>query len=263
MKILLILFLLTSSIFAREVSTRYDVHVTMFGHVGYADFMLSENGDEYEAKLVAKTIDIAATLLKNRIETFTSRGKIINGIYTPYIFIKTKETTKKTRVQTYFFDYDNKEVRLEQDNTKIVNKTRFDTESFQFVTREVEEKSRKEEVLETFIGNDTLSAYLNSKHGCSFKEKNHALFAIGAHNDKNNVSYQCLEGKTKETALLNFSNGVQDVYNLHVDPLDKDDTVVDVLVAYDSDGFLKEGLLDEIFWIGKIVALRVRHEISN
>lgn len=263
MKILLILFLLTSSIFAREVSTRYDVHVTMFGHVGYADFTLSENGDEYEAKLVAKTIDIAAVLLKNRVETFTSRGKIINGIYIPYIFIKTKETTKKTRVQTYFFDYDNKEVRLVQDNTKIVNKTRFDTDNFQFVTREVEEKSRKEEVLETFIGNDTLSAYLNSKNGCSFREKDHTIIAIGAHNDKNNVSYQCLEGKTKEAALLNFSDGIQNIYNLHVEPLDKDDTVVDALVAYDSDGFFKEGLLDEIFWIGKIVAVRVKHEISN
>ncbi|MFA5234640.1 MAG: hypothetical protein WC390_09590 [Sulfurimonas sp.] len=63
--------------------------------------------------------------------------------------------------------------------------------------------------------------------------------------------------------LLNFSNGVQDVYNLHVEPLDKDDTVVDALIGYDSDGFLKEGLLDEIFWIGKIVAVRVNHQISN
>lgn len=263
MKFLLILFFLTSSIFAREVSTRYDVHVTMFGHVGYADFTLSENGNEYEAKLVAKTIDIAATLLKNRIETFTSRGKIINGIYTPSVFIKTKDTTKRKRIQTYSFDQNNKEVKLVEEKTKTVNKTRFDTESFQFVTREVEQKSRKEEILERFIGNDTLSAYLNSKHGCSFGEKNHAIFAIGAHNDKNNVSYQCLEGKTKETALLNFSNGVQDVYNLHVEPLDKDDTVVDALVAYDSDGFLKEGLLDEIFWVGKIVAVRVSHQISN
>lgn len=263
MKNLLILFFLISSVFAREVSTRYDVHVTMFGHVGYADFTLRENGDEYEAKLVAKTIDIAALLLKDRVETFTSRGKIVNGIYIPDIFIKTKYTTKKTRVQTYFFDHDNREVRLVQDNTKIVNKTRFDTDSFQFVTREVEEKSQKEEILETFIGDDTLSSYLNSRYGCSFREKNHAIFAIGAHNDKNSVSYQCLEGQKKETALLNFSSGVQDIYNLHVEPFDKDDTTVDALIAYDGDGFFREGLIDEIFWIGKIVAVRVSHEISN
>lgn len=263
MKFLLILFFLTSSIFAREVSTRYDVHVTMFGHVGYADFTLSEKGDEYEAKLVAKTIDIAATLLKNRIETFTSRGKIIDGVYTPSVFIKTKDTTKRKRVQTYSFDQKNKEVKLVEEKTKIVNKTRFNTESFQFVTREVEEKSRKEEVLETFIGDDTLSAYLNSKYGCSFGEKNHTLLAIGAHNDKNNVSYQCLVGQKKETARLNFSGGIQNVYNLHVEPLDKDDTIVDVLVGYDSDGFLKEGLMDEVFWVGKIVAVRVGHKISN
>ncbi|MBW6487744.1 DUF3108 domain-containing protein [Sulfurimonas sp.] len=263
MKILLILLLLTSSIFAREVSMRYDVHVTMFGHVGYADFTLSENGDEYEANLLAKTIDIAAALLKKRVETFTSRGKIINGIYIPYIFIKTKNTTRENRVQTYYFDHESKEVRLVEEKTKIVNKTGFDTKSFQIVTREVEEKSKKEETLETFIGNDTLSAYLNSKYGCSDEEKNHTLLAIGANNDKNNISYRCLSGQNKEAALSNFSGGVQDIYNLHVEPLDKNDKIVDVLIAYDSDGFLKEGLLDEIFWIGKMMAIRVSHEISN
>ncbi|MFA5455509.1 MAG: DUF3108 domain-containing protein [Sulfurimonas sp.] len=263
MKILSILFLLISSIFAQDVSTRYDVHVTMFGLVGYADVTLSENGHEYEIKLVAKTIDVAALLLSNRVETFTSKGKIKNGKYIPDIFIKTKKTTKKTRVQTYYFDQKNKEVKLVEEKTKIVNKTRFDTKSFQFVTREVEQKSRKEEVLETFIGDDTLSVYLNSKHGCSFGEKNHSVFAIGANNDKNNVSYQCLEGQKKEPAMLKFSDGIENIYNLHVEPLDKDDKIVDVLVGYDSDGFLKEGLMDEVFWIGKISAKRVYHEISK
>src|SRR3989338_11276770 len=98
MKILFMLFLLISSIFARDISTRYDVHVTMFGHVGYADVTLKESGDNYEIKLVAKTIDVAAVLLSNRVETFTSRGKIKNGKYIPDIFITTKETTIKKRL---------------------------------------------------------------------------------------------------------------------------------------------------------------------
>ncbi len=263
MKLLLILFLLTGSVFAREVSSRYDVHVTMFGHVGYADFTLVENGSEYEAKLVAKTIDIAATLLKGRVETFTSRGKIINGTYIPQIFIKTKDTTKRNRVQTYHFNHDKKEVALIEEKTKMVYKTRFDTKSFQFVTREIEEKSKKEELLEEYIGDDTLSGYLNSKHGCSTKEKNHIVMAIGAHNEKNDVSYSCLEGQKKEEAALKLSGGIKNIYNLHVEPHDKDDKVTDTLLGYDGDGFLKEGLMDEIFWVGKIVAIRVRHNISN
>ncbi len=263
MKILFILFLLTSSIFAQDVSTRYDVHVTMFGHVGYADVTLSENGREYEMKLVAKTIDVAAVLLSNRVETFTSKGKIKDGKYLPDIFIKTKETTKKTRVQTYYFDHNKKEITLIEEKSKMVNRMKFDSETFTLKLKEVEEKSRNEEILDTYTDSDALSSYLNSKHGCSSKQKNHIIVAIGAHNDKNDVSYSCLEGSKRQAAMLNFSAGIENIYNLHVEPLDKDDKIVDVLVAYDSDGFLKEGLMDEVFWIGKMSAKRVYHEISK
>jgi hypothetical protein len=263
MKILFMLFLLISSIFARDISTRYDVHVTMFGHVGYADVTLKESGDNYEIKLVAKTIDVAAVLLSNRVETFTSRGKIKNGKYIPDIFIKTKETTKKTRVQTYYFDHNKKEITLIEEKSKMVNRMKFDSETYSLKLKEVQEKSKNEEVLDTYVDNDALSSYLNSKYGCSTKQKNHILVAIGAHNDKNNVSYSCVEGSKKQVAILNFSDGIENIYNLHVEPLDKDDEIVDVLVGYDSDGFLKEALMGEVFWIGKMSAKRVYHEISK
>lgn len=263
MKILFILFLLTSSIFAQDVSTRYDVHVTMFGHVGYADVTLSENGREYEIKLVAKTIDVAAVLLSNRVETFTSKGKIKDGKYLPDIFIKTKETTKKTRVQTYYFDHNKKEIKLIEEKSKMVNRMKYDSETFTLKLKEVEERSKKEELLDTYADSDALSSYLNSKYGCSSKQKNHILVAIGAHNDKNDVSYSCVDGSKKQAAMLKFSDGIENIYNLHVEPLDKDDKIVDVLVGYDSDGFLKEGLMDEVFWIGKMSAKRVYHKISH
>lgn len=263
MKILSILFLLMSSIFAQDVSTRYDVHVTMFGHVGYADVTLSENGREYEIKLVAKTIDVAAVLLNNRVETFTSKGKIKDGKYLPDIFIKTKETTKKTRVQTYYFDHNKKEIKLIEEKSKMVNRMKYDSETFTLKLKEVQEKSRNEEILDTYADSDALSSYLNSKYGCSSKQKNHIIVAIGAHNDKNDVSYSCVDGSKKQAAILKFSDGIENIYNLHVEPLDKDDKIVDVLVAYDSDGFLKEGLMDEVFWIGKMNAKRVYHKISH
>lgn len=264
MKFIILFFLFYYTLFALEVSTRYNVYATMFGHVGYCDVELHEDKEQYEIKAIAKTIDTAAVLLRNRVETFVSRGKIKNGKYIPDIFIKTKETTKKIRVQTYSFNHNKKEVTLVEEKINIVNKMSFDSKSFKFVLKEVEEKSAKEEILDNYIADDTLSVYLNSKYGCSFTQKKHTIIAIGAHNDKNNIHYECLEGAKRNTAVKNLSdNDLKNIYNLHVEPLDKDDKIVDVVVAYDNDGFLKEGLMDKIFWVGSMRAIRVNHKISK
>lgn len=263
MKTVLLFFLLTSSFFARESITRYDVFATLFGKVGYCDVLIKEDGSTYEVKVTAQTIDVAALLLKERVETFESRGSIKNGKYIPNIFIKTKKTTKRTRVQTYTFNHEKKEVLLVEEKVKIVNKTRFDSQDFKFVTREVEEKSRKEELLDPFLADDTLSIYLNSKYGCDEAEKKHAIFAIGAHNDKNKIYYECLTDKTKAAVQQKFGSDAHIIYNLHVEPFDKDDKVVDTLFVYDKDGLLQEGLMDEIFWVGSMRAVRVSHKIVN
>ncbi|MCW8894678.1 MAG: DUF3108 domain-containing protein [Sulfurimonas sp.] len=262
MKIFVIIFLLTSSFFAQSYSTRYDVNVGMFGRVGYADFTLKVNGDNYEAKLSAIMVGVAATLTGNWVETFTSNGNIVDGKYIPQKFIKTKNTTRKSRIQTYYFDHDKKEVKLVEEKTKIVSKSRFDTTDFQICYEDVNETSHKEEVLETYIADDSLSAYLNTKLNANAKNKIYNLVAIGAHNDENNVTLSFLDGSEKESALLNFSSDIETVYNIHVEPFDKEDKIVDVLVAFDKDGYMKEALLGEVFWIGKITADRVDQNIA-
>lgn len=263
MKIVLLFFLFASSFFARESMTRYNVHATLFGHVGYCDVFIKENERTYEIKAIAQTIGVASLLLKGRVEIFESRGIIKDGRYIPNIFIKTKKTTKRTRVQTYTFNHEKKEVLLVEEKIKIVKKTRFDSQDFKFVTREVEEKSKKEELLDPYLADDTLSIYLNSRYGCDSAQKRHPIFALGAHNDKNNIYYECLTDKRKTAAQQKFGSDAHIIYNLHVEPLDKDDKVVDTLFVYDKDGLLQEGLMDKIFWVGSMRAIRVSHKILN
>ncbi|MDK9692905.1 MAG: DUF3108 domain-containing protein, partial [Sulfurimonas sp.] len=263
MKIVFFLFLFVSSFFAYENITRYDVYATLFGHVGYCDVHIKEDGKNYEINVVAQTIDAAALLLQGRVESFQSKGIIKDGRYIPKVFIKTKKTTKRTRVQTYTFNHEKKEVLLVEEKIKLVNKTRFDSQNFRLVTREVEEKSRKDELLDPFVADDTLSIYLGSRYGCNGAEKKHLIFAVGAHNDKNNIHYECLTDKKKTLAQQKLQSSADTLYNLHVEPLDKDEKVVDALLAYDKDGLLQEGLMDEIFWVGSMRAVRVSHKILN
>lgn len=263
MRYILILFLLISSLFSKDISTRYDVHVSLLGNVGYADVTLRESGDTYEIKLIANTVGVAAALLKERVETFTSRGRVVDGRYVPDIFIASKITTKRSRVQTYYFDHEKKEIKLIEEKTKLVNKTRFDPKHFKLISEEVSENSVDETILDVYKDADVLSSYLNTKTTCSSAEKSYKLVAVGAHDEKNNITVSCLRGLEREGAIVNFSEDIQDIYNLNVEPFDKDDEIVDVLVAFDHDGLLKEALLGEIFWVGKITAKRVYHKISS
>ncbi len=263
MRYILILFLLISSLFSKDISTRYDVHVSLLGNVGYADVTLRESGDTYEIKLVANTIGVAAALLKDRVETFTSRGRVVDGRYVPDIFTASKVTTKRSRVQTYYFDHEKKEIKLIEEKTKLMNKTRFDPKTFKVRSEEINENSVEETILDVYKDADVLSSYLNTKTTCNSEQKFYKLIAVGAHDEKNNITVSCLKGLEREEAILNFSDGIQDIYNLNVEPFDKDDEIVDVLVAFDNDGLLKEALLGEIFWVGKITAKRVYHKISS
>ena len=263
MKKILLILLLTSSLFAQNFSTRYDVNVGMFGRVGYADLIVEEDGENYEVALSTIMVGVAATLTGNRVETFVSKGKIIGGKYIPDSFVKTKITTRKTRLQTYIFDHNKKEIRLIQKKTKIVTDSVFDAEVFEMIYTDTKEISVEESVLDTYMDSDALSIYLNAHTSCDAEDRAIELIAVGAHNDKNDVTLSCLEGSAKEVAQLNFSEGIENIYNLHVEPLDEDDEIVDVLVAYDYNGFMKEALLGEVFWIGKITAKRVHHKLTR
>lgn len=263
MKIVAALFLLTSFLCAQDFSTRYDVHVSMFGRVGYADIELKEDGKKYEIKLVANTVDVAAFLLNNRVETFVSKGVIIDGKYIPETFVKTKTKTRSNKVQTYYFNHEEKELKLVEEKTNLVSQTNFNPMTFEITTKDVQESTKEETTLDNYLSDDVLSSYLNTKSSCIDGHKSYNLFAIGAHSDENRVTLSCLENTKKESVLSLFSDGIDNIYNLHVEPIDPDKTTVDVLVAYDNDGLLKEAILGEVFWIGKITAERVYHKISR
>lgn len=257
MRIFLIILLFANYVFAKDISIRYDVNVGMFGRVGYADLRLKEDGENYEAKLSAIMVGVAAVLTGNWVETFTSSGKIIDGRYIPNKFVKTQTRTTRNRIQTYYFNHDKKEIKLIQDKTKVVSHAKFSPIDFKIYYEDVNETSHKELILDNYLQDDSLSAYFNAKLNCNAKKKIYNLLAISARNDKNNVTLSYLVGQEKESALLNFSNDIKDIYNIHVEPFDKDDETVDVLVAFDKNGDMKEALLGEIFWIGKITANRV------
>ncbi len=263
MRLLMLTLMLTGSLFAMNFSTRYDVEVGMFGKVGYADVSLTEQGDRYEMKVIATTTGTAATLTGKRVETYISNGKIASGKYLPETFVRIKKTTSKERVQTYHFDHNKQEVTLSQNEEKWVTQTKFDTVSFKLVKEDVKESSSSNSTLPNYNENDVLSAYLNTKQNCNADQKEYNLLAVGAHNDKKDITVSFLEGLHRTEVASSFSKDTGNIYNLHVEPIDKEDATVDVLIAFDNDGHMKEALLGNVFWIGEIKATRVYHQVAR
>ena len=258
MKQLFILLIFISSLLSANFSAHYDVHVSLFGKVGYININLQENANTYRMTLLAKTTGAAAALTSDRVETYISEGKIVNHIYTPDSFVKIKKTNHKTRVQTYNFRHAIKTINLVEEKERLVTSSDFDPISFKIVERQKKEKEIKESIFKPYRADDLLSSYLNTKSHFSRKNK-YILEAVGAHNDEKDVSLYLLDDKQKAKVISHFSSDAGRVCNLHVQPVDKNEKVLDVLIAFDDDNNLKEAYLGDIFWIGQIVAKRVEH----
>lgn len=256
MRPLVIFFLILCSLYAQTVNTRYSVDMSVLGSVGYADVDFMKNGDEYEIRLVATATGVAATLLSQRVETFISKGRIIKGKYTPDVFIKIKETTKKRKEERYYFDHDRKEILLKEESKKFYTK---------LLSSKIRTKvSTNEKKLDIYRRDDVLSIYLNTTTNCLNAQGSFKLTAIGSHDDENDITVSRLDKNAKEAASKYFSCDECAIYNLNVTPTkDKDDDIVDVLVAFDNEGLLNEAYLGEVFWVGRAVAKRVYHKISS
>lgn len=263
MRLLTFTLVLAVSLAAKDFSTRYDVNVGMFGKVGYADVTLNEDAKHYEMKLIAKTTGTAATLTGDRIETYISKGQRKEGRYIPDSFTKIKKTNREERIQIYTFDHRDKKITLSEEKTKLVSGTKFDTVAFKLVKVDTQEHSTETSTLDSYNENDLLSSYLNTRQSCNAQQKEYSLLAVGAHNDKKDITLSFLDGLQREAAESSFSDNTGNIYKLHVQPVDKEDKSIDVLIAFDNDGHMKEAFLGDIFWVGEIKAERVYHRLSS
>jgi hypothetical protein len=263
MKLLITTIGLVSSLLAVDFTTQYDVEVGMFGKVGVADIALHEDKSSYEITLSAKLIGTAASLTGNRVETYISKGKIIEGQYIPDTFKKITTSDELNEELVYNFNHATQTVNLDTKTVETIKGTSFDAMSFKIIETKEVKKSSSTEVLENYVSSDILSSYLNTRKSCNALHTNYDLVAIGARNDRNNITVSFLDSLQKADVKKSFSADIGNIYNLNVKPLDKDNTTVNILMAFDNDGLMKEAVLGDAFWIGEIRAKRVYHDVAS
>lgn len=168
MKKILIILILNLSLFGYTSikELKYESGISIYGQVGFVDLRFEENFDNNTYKMHAKTTSIGAVkyLSSNRVDKFTSEGKIKNGVYIPLKFTRHTTKTDYEKSRIYTFDYENNRVEKKEITSKMVTKTTFDPASITFTDCKEKVVEENTEIIE-FQQNDFLSLYLNLKHG--------------------------------------------------------------------------------------------------
>lgn len=166
-KIFLLLTLtlnLLSSIITEEVT--YESGISIYGKVGYVNLKFQKNTKEgtYHIQATTTSHGVVKYLSNNRVDIFTSEGKIRDGIYIPLKFTKSTSKTDYNKTTVYAFDYENNTVFKTKTISKYKIISTFNAIKFAFDDERklfIEENSEYIDL----ASNDYLSLYLNLIHG--------------------------------------------------------------------------------------------------
>lgn len=108
MKVSLFLVVIAGWLYGSVIQAKYEVSYGAIATLGYAKTSLEKKGDTYYIRIEANTIGLAKALSNNRKEIFESRGKIIDNLLVPSVYIQTKSTNSYTKIKRFRFDHPNK-----------------------------------------------------------------------------------------------------------------------------------------------------------
>ncbi len=165
---ILILLALSLSLhgYASVTKVKYEGGISLYGKVAEADIVLEKNPEKgtYKMKILAASIGLVKKLTSNRVDTFVSEGRIVDGVYMPSKFTKTVTKDNYLKKITYTFDYKKDRILKETYLEELKDESYYDIVVSEIVEEERLVKSTKKKFLE-MKHNDFISLYLNLSAG--------------------------------------------------------------------------------------------------
>lgn len=217
-KKIIILLLLSVSAFASISTTKvkYEGAISLFGKVAEAYIVLEEDSKKqtYKMKIKASSIGIVKTLTSNREDIFISEGKIKDGVYVPYKFIKIVKKTDYLKKTIYSFDYKSSKVLKEKYIEELVDNNSYDIINLKIIYKQELVKSKSSKYIE-LRDNDYLSMFLNLSVN---KLKNGNITYIDQNDDDNvllinNNQFEVSKDNGNELYRINFSKDKSIFFN--------------------------------------------------
>ncbi len=146
MTILLLVLLPTALYSYRMLHVGYDISYAIFGSIGKADARLriDPESQRYKITIEASATGVAKLMSNRRIESYSSEGRVADGLLVPEMFrTETRKGKHFREAHTYRFDYRNR-VILHESSVTSDGRTQ-----------------RKQEKLSYFAGDDILTLFFN------------------------------------------------------------------------------------------------------
>lgn len=254
MRLIIIYFSLFTSLFALDMTAKYNVEYGIFGNVGTTETRtFVDSNNRYKVDLHVQTVGLANFMSGGREEWFLSIGSVNEkGIFMPEVF----EKVVKQRVsningldskwvdekvtQRYTFAHDSKVVMLEetkQHDGNIVHK-----------------ESKKAEYYAPY---DILSLFLNFPKllpSLDLKEPV-VLYAIGANEKDGRVDVMPLSNASAIRKQFSWPDGhmLKVILNQEIFASERGELIINL----GDDGLCKQGVLEDVIFFGDIRGTRV------
>lgn len=231
---------------AQTITLKYDLDVSMFGTVGYADIVYSEDTDRYRMEAGARAIDSVAALTKNYTETYVSEGRIVNGRYVPETFTKIKRTDDEFNRERYEFDHANRQVRKIRHLERKERSTKFNVMTMKLERKVSTKVEDHNDLLDRYAGDDPLSTFLNAR--AVLKD------------EKSDIRIDAIAIKQKDTAII--SKLLQNTLRVTVKDFGGGDDVL-VNVELDEDYMVKSATAEDVLLFGDFRINRLYRHVGS
>ena len=240
-KVLLLLVVMLNVTYAKTTNVDYLVEFGIFGEIGVANAVLTQNDTTYEIDINLEATGVAKTLSGGREERHVSTGHMENGVMVSDMYQVIKTSGSKTTNKVYRIDHINKTVSKEYQRWKHGVKVKDVNTS---------EVYSKDDLLTLYFN---LSSYIQDKT----KSQDLVFTAVGAEKQNGSVTIHIPDSvelkEYKDTLGADGAWYAQAIINQDIFSSDKGE----LLLSIGDDGITQKAVLKDLIFFGDIRAMRL------
>ena len=249
MKILYILFFISSFLSAKTYEGTYKISYGIFGELGEAKTTLTIDNDIYTIDILAKATGFAKFLSNGKVERYFSKGKIINNEFYSNEFITKKFNNTKEKTKLYTFDYDKKTIYLNSISKKL--QTTYSNNFEESNSKWITSKSNSENSF--FTTNDILSLFFNVTKSVKTLDRNikYEYKTLGAKAENGKINFHFPNVKEKNSLDSFFKNKNDKLIVTLNQPIFSSKNG-ELMISVNNDGFCNKAILKDVLMFGDI-----------
>ena len=240
-KVLSLLVVTLNITHAKTINVDYLVEFGIFGEIGVANAVLTQNDTSYEIDIKLEATGIAKTLSGGREERHVSTGHMENGVMVSDMYQVIKSSGSKTTNKLYRIDHVTKTVTKEYQRWKNGVKVKDVNTS---------EVYSKDDLLTLYFN---LNSYITNKT----QSQNLVFTAVGAEKQNSSVTIHIPDSmelkEYKDTLGTDGTWYAQAIINQDIFSSDKGE----LLLSIGDDGITKKAVLKDLIFFGDIRAMRL------